>query len=97
MKNNQTVPLLISKPPECMPWEEINLVVSQQKVSDSVFDDTGIQISECTIQQYVSEGQAGESPKKKGQIGTLSKGVFETLAGAFGSLFCINQLNGKSC
>ncbi len=56
----------------------------------------GIQISECTIQQYVNKGQAGESPNKKGQTGTHSKDVFETLAGAFESHICINQLNENS-
>ncbi len=31
MKKNQTIPLLINKPPESMPMKEIHLVVSQLK------------------------------------------------------------------
>ncbi len=70
--------------------------MSAKKVSDVIFEDTGIQMSESSILCDVRDGQAGESPKKMGQNGTIPPLIFSNLAGAFDDHICINQLNGKS-
>ncbi len=74
-----------------MPMKELNLMAS-----DVVSEDTGIHMSESSILHDVKDGQAGESPKKKGQTGSIAPLVFANLAEAFESHICINHLNGKS-
>jgi len=70
--------------------------LSAKKVSDVVFEDTGIHVSERSILRDVKDGRAGESPKNMGRTGSIEPILFANLAGAFESHIRINQLNGKS-
>ncbi len=70
--------------------------MSAKKLSDVVFEDTGIHVLESSILCGVKDVQAGESPKKMGWTRTIAPLLYANLPGTFELYICINQLNGKS-
>ncbi len=63
-----------------------------KKVSDVVFEDTGIYLSESSIFCCVKDGQAGESPKKMGQTGSLHHLYLQILQGYLNPTFASIKL-----
>lgn len=69
--------------------------LSSRKVCDLVNNEYGTDIKPRSVQRYVKDGLAGQSPKKNGSPGAIEKFIWNSLCAAFESHVKINQLNGK--
>ena len=66
-----------------------------RKVAAQIKEDWQVDISFRDLSRYVSEGNIGVYPLKKGNLGKYLPWIFQTLCIAFLSYIKINQLNAR--
>ena len=69
--------------------------MSAAQIAEYINDKYGTTINKRSIQRYVKEGRAGESPDRMGPDGGVSRAIFPILAWSFQSYVKINQLNAS--
>jgi hypothetical protein len=69
--------------------------MSAREVVNLIERDSGIKLSERSIQQKVRDGNIGTSPLRRGPKGFIPDRHYQNLCIAYESFVSINQLNGK--